>query len=138
MDRNARQRWLIGTIKQMEQYQKTTTPQVYFSQDEMMEEQEHHTEQHDAHTSRQREISPSGSEQQPPYKRIKSRPGIGSRNRDGAANKRHTSQIQYAGAANNTLYGTRRTIGNKYRCNAPEKQIHTSQRVRPYFKRTKH
>jgi hypothetical protein len=39
MDRGARQRWLINTLKQLEQCQPTVTPRTNFNQDEVMEEQ---------------------------------------------------------------------------------------------------
>jgi len=55
LDRNAKKRWLIATLQQMDQQQATASPPLKHEQDEEMQEQ------HQPPPQQQGELPPSGS-----------------------------------------------------------------------------
>ncbi len=54
-DRNARQKWLITTLRQLEQYQPTTDPPTHFNSDADMGDQEQPTQHHGTQDPQQHE-----------------------------------------------------------------------------------
>ena len=63
-DRNARQRWLITTLQQLEQYQPTSDPPTQFNTNAEMGDQEQLLEQHGTQAPQQQEHSFTWGDQQ--------------------------------------------------------------------------